>query len=107
MTRNAAGKRELQEQFSQAGLVQADLRVDLAVGAFEVSIRHHRRPAVSGAGYIDHVEVVLVDDPIEVRVDEILSRCRAPVSKQHAFDVAWNERALEQRIVEQEDLAYR
>ena len=56
---NAAGKRELREQPLQAGFVLADVGVDLAVGALQVGVGNQRRPAVPGAGDVDHVQVVL------------------------------------------------
>src|ERR1022692_1277811 len=107
MTRNSAGKRELGKQTFQSGLVLTDVRVDFAVGAFQIGAADHRRTAVPGTGYVDHVEIVLVDDPVQMRVDEILARCRAPVSEQHALDVPGRQRLLEQRIVAKIDLPHR
>ena len=60
VARNAAGKRELLEQDLEPGLVARDGRVDLAVGAFEIRVRDERRPAMTRARDVDHVEVVLV-----------------------------------------------
>src|ERR1017187_10270434 len=40
MAGNAAGKRKLEKQFSQPGLILADIRVDLAVCAFEIGVAH-------------------------------------------------------------------
>src|SRR6185437_16317930 len=45
--RDAAGKRELTEQRAEAVLAGADMRVDLAVGAFEVGVGHEPWPAVT------------------------------------------------------------
>ena len=55
---NAAGERELGEEPLQARLVLADVGVDLAVRPFEVSVGNQRRPAVPGAGDVEHVQVV-------------------------------------------------
>ncbi len=104
VTGNAAGKRELDKKFSQPCFILADVGINLAVGPFEVSISHDRRTAVPRTGHVDHVEVVLLDDAVEVRVDEILPRRRAPMSEQHVLHVAERERALEQRIVVKIDL---
>ena len=84
---DAAGKRELQEQLLQAGFILADVRIDLAVTAFEIGVGDHRGAAVAWAGNEDHVEVVFDDDPIEMRVDEVLTGRGAPVSEQHALHV--------------------
>ena len=105
VARDAAGKRELPKQLLQAGFVAADLGVDLAVAAFQVGVAHHRRAAMAGARDIDHVQIAGLDDAVEVRIDEVLARCRAPMPQQHGFDVGQAQRALEQRVVPQEDLA--
>ena len=104
---NPAGERELQEELSQPGLVLADVGVDLAVGAFEVRVAHDGRAAVSGAGDVDHVQVVLLDDPVEMDVDEVLAGRRAPVAQQHVLHVRERQRPLQQRIVVEINLADR
>ena len=76
MAGNTAGKRKLQEQLLQPGFILADVGVDFAVRAFKVSVAHHRRPAVSGAGDVEHIEVVLLDNAVQMHVNEVLSgRC--------------------------------
>src|SRR5205085_9927806 len=57
MARNSTREGELREQSPQAGFVPADLRIDLAVSAFEVGVAHDRGTAVPRAGDKDHVEV--------------------------------------------------
>ena len=104
---NAAGKRELQEELLQPGLILADVGIDLAVRAFEIGVAHDRRAAVPGAGDVDHVEVVLLDDPVQVHVDEVLPGRRAPVSEQHVLHIRERQRPLQQRIVVEIDLADR
>ena len=59
MAGNPAGKRELFEQLFQPGFVLADVRINLTVGAFEVSIAHQRRAAVPGTGDVEHIQVIL------------------------------------------------
>src|SRR5271163_329952 len=66
MAGNSAGKRKLLEQLFQPGFVLADVRIDLTVGAFEVSVAYERRPAVTGTGDIEHIEVVLLDDSVKM-----------------------------------------
>ena len=51
--------------------VARNVGIDLAVGALEIGVRDEAGPAMSRAGHVDHVEVVLVDDSVEVDVDEI------------------------------------
>ena len=104
VARDPARERELAEQPVQALPVLPDVRVELAVGALEVGVRHDRGTAVAGAGDEDRVEVPLLDHPVGVRVDEVQTRGRAPVPEQAGLDVRRGERHLEQRVVEQVDL---
>ena len=104
---NSAGKRKLQEELPQPGLVLADVGIDLAVSALQIGVPHDRRTAVPGAGDVNHVEIVFLDDPVQVRVDEILPGGRAPVAQQHVLDVGERQRPLQQRIVVEINLADR
>ena len=107
VTGNAARKRELLEKPAQPVEVFRHVRVVLAVRAFEICVRHQRGSAVSRPGDVDHVEVVLVDDAVEVRVDEIQPGRRAPVAEQARLDVLDRQLLREQRVVEQIDLSHR
>src|SRR5208282_580755 len=69
---NPSGKRKLNEELPQPGLILANVWINLAVSAFEVSVAHDDRAAVPGAGDVNHVEVVFLDDPVQVRVNEVL-----------------------------------
>src|SRR6478672_3735561 len=83
------------------------VRIDLAVGRFEVSVRDQAGTTMPGAGDVDHVEVVLLDDPVQVHIDEIQTWRRSPVAEEPWFNVLLCERLLEQRIVVEIDLADR
>ena len=52
-------------------------------------------------------EVIFLDDPVQMDVDEILPGRRAPVSQQHVLDVRERQRPLQQRIVVEINLADR
>src|SRR5689334_18129085 len=79
MAWNAAGKRELSEQALHPLLVGGDVRINLAVSALEVGVCDQTRPAMARAGNVDHVEVMLLDDPVEVDVNEIQAGRRPPM----------------------------
>ncbi len=87
VARDAAGEGELLEQLLHALLVLGDVRVDLAVGPFELGVGHDARPAMAGADDVDHVQVAFFDDPVQVDIDEVQSRRRAPVAEQPRLDV--------------------
>ena len=107
MAGDAAGKRELLEQPLHAGLVLGDLGVVLAVGALQVDVRHHGRPAVAGPADVHHIQVPGFDDPVEMHVDEVEAGASAPVSEQSGLDVLPGERTAQQGIVSQVDLPHR
>jgi hypothetical protein len=60
-----------------------------------------------GPGDVDHVEVALLDHPVQVNVDEVQARRRSPVAEQPGLDVFLCERLLKQRVVIEIDLADR
>ena len=55
-------------------------------------------PAVAGAGDVDDVQIVLLDQPIEMNIDEIQPGRRAPVAEQARLDVFDFQRLVQQRI---------
>src|SRR5271165_4402518 len=63
MTRNPSWEGELREQPAQSRLVLTYIRVHLAVRALEVGAADHRRPAMTGSRHVDHIQVILFDDP--------------------------------------------
>ena len=87
MTGYVVGKGELPEQLLESGFVTADLGINLAVRALEVSVADHRRATVARARHIHHVQVVGLDDAVQVRVDEILAGHCAPVPEQHGLHI--------------------
>ena len=107
MAGDAARKGELLEQPLHPGLVLADVRVDLAVAALEIGVADQRRPAVAGAGNIEHVEVVFLDDPVQMHIDEVLAGRRAPVADHQGLDMGERQRLAQQWVVVQVDLSDR
>src|SRR5579883_1821272 len=89
---DAARGRELAEQAPQAGRVHGDLGIDLRVRAFQIHVGYDGRAAVPGPGEEDHVHIVLGDQPVQVRVDEIEAGGRPPVPEQSGLDVLGAER---------------
>ena len=105
MARNPAGKRELSEEPLHALHVPRDVRIDFAVRAFEICVGDQSRSPMPGTSDVDHVEIVFLDQPIEVRVDEVEAWRGAPVPQKTWLDVLLLERLAQQGIVEQVDLA--
>ncbi len=87
MARNAAGKRELFEQPLHPFLVLRNLRINFAVGALKISIRHQARPAVAGTGDVNDIQILLANDAVKMHVNEVQPGRRAPMSQQAGLDV--------------------
>ena len=103
MAADPAGEGELLEQAAHAVGILGDLAVDLRVRAFQVDIRDQRRRAMSGTGKKDDVEIVFLDQPVEMDVDQAHARIGAPMAQQPAFDMLGLERLAQQRIIAQVD----
>jgi hypothetical protein len=90
---------ELLKEALQPRYVFTLVRVHLGVSALEVSLRQDRRCSMTGAGDINRVKVVVVDQPVEVNVGEALSGVRAPVAKQPRLNVLELQRLSKQGVV--------
>jgi hypothetical protein len=103
----ATRKGELSKQTSQALLIPTDMRVGLAIRALQVGVGHKSRTAVSRTCHVDRVEVVLLDHPVHVEIDEVEAGRGAPVAEEPRLDVLEAQRLAQERIGEQIDLADR
>ena len=107
VARNPAWEGELLEQLPHPFLVLRDIGVNLAVGAFQIAIGHNAGTAMAGADDIHHVQIALHNDAVQVDIDEIQARRRAPVSKQSRLDVLFLQRLLKERIIQKVNLPHR
>src|SRR5699024_10463993 len=105
MARYPAGGRELPEELAHAAGVRRHIRVDLGVGPLQVDGGDQRRTAVPRTGQVDHLGLALADEPVEMDIDEAESWRGAPVPEQARLDVVRLQRAFEQRVLLQVDLA--
>src|SRR5271166_2314259 len=105
MAGNSARKRELLKQLLKPGFVLSDVRINFTPSAFKINIAHERRATVAGTGDVEHVQVIFLDNPVQMHIDEILARRRAPVSDHQWLYVRQFQRLLEQRIVIEIDLS--
>ena len=60
---------------------------------------------MSGSANEDHVQIIASDDPIEMCIDEVQARCRAPVAEEPRLHMLKFQRLSQQRILEEIDLA--
>ena len=102
---NAAGEGELPEELFHALGVLADVRVDLAVGAVQIVLGHHGVAPVTGAGDVDHIQVIFHNGPVKVGVDKVLAGTGAPVAHDGALEVFGAQGLPQQGVVQQVELA--
>jgi hypothetical protein len=55
-------------------------------------------------GDIDHVQILTMDHPVKMDVDEIQAGCRSPMSEETGLDMLKRERFFEKGIVVKVDL---
>ena len=67
MTADVTRKRKLLEESPHPFRVLALVRINLGVGPFEIGRREHAGGTVTRSGDEDHVEVLLDDQPVEMR----------------------------------------
>ena len=104
---NAAGKRELLEQQFHTGFVLRDIGVDVAPGAFQIDIAHDRSPAVAGSRDVKHVQIVFLDDPVQMHIDEILAGHGTPMPYDQRLHMRQLQRFAKKRVVVEVDLSHR
>ena len=95
VARDAAGEGELFEQFLHPRFVLRDVRINLAVGALEISLRHQPRPAVTWAGDVEHAQIAFANEAVEMNIDEVQTGRCAPMAEQSRFDVGRAQSPLE------------
>src|SRR4030095_9812252 len=98
MAGDSPWKGELFEQPSHALFILLNVWIKLRVGSLQIGVRHHTWPAVSGAANVDHVQVILVNQPVEVNIYEIESGSRSKMPQQTGLDVFEFKRLAQQRI---------
>jgi hypothetical protein len=62
---------------------------------------------MAGAGDVDHVQIVPLDQAIQVDINEVQTRRRSPMTQKARLNVLLRQRFLEQRIVVEIDLSDR
>jgi len=81
MARHTARERELREEPRHPARVERHMRVHLGVGLLEPRVRDRGGTPVAGTEDVDHVEIVLPDDPVQMRGDEVQSGRRSPMTE--------------------------
>src|SRR5262245_21427267 len=83
---DAAGEGELLEETPQPFLILTLVRIDLRINALQVNRAKHAGSAVTGTRHEDHVEIVTLDDPVQMCVNEREGRAGSPMPE-HTISV--------------------
>ena len=84
---DSAWEGELFEHFLHTFLILADVRINFAVGTFQIGIGNHEVSAMSRTGKQDHIKVITFDDTVAVCINEVLSRYSSPVTNNFFLDL--------------------
>ena len=95
---DSSGKRELPEELEQASFVATLVGIDLGVVAFEIAIGKRGGRAMTGAGDVDDIQVVFLDEPVQMNPNQRLAGIGSPMTKKPILDVLWLQRFAKQRI---------
>src|SRR5271156_725636 len=107
VTGNSVRPGELPKEPSQAIPIAFDRRITFGVRPFEIAVRHQPRTTVTGADDINHIQIVLFDQSVQVDINEVETGGGTPVAQQTRLDVLELERGFEQGIVLQINLPNR
>ncbi len=102
---DASGEGKLPKETFYTFFIRRNIRVDLAVRPFQISIGDKTRAAVAGTGDVDRVEVVFLDGPVHMDVDKVQAGRGSPVAEQARLDVLQLKRLLQERVIEKVDLS--
>ena len=102
---NSVGPGKLAKQPLQPVAAAFDRRIVLGVRTFQIAVRHDAGAAVARADDVDHVQIVVFDQPVKMDVEEIQSCRRSPMPQQPGLDMFELEGGFQQRIILQIDLA--
>src|SRR5579863_1514171 len=105
VTANTSGEGELFEKLPQAFDILALFRIDLRIGSLKIGGTEDTRSPMAGSGQKDHVEIIFLDQPVQVDVNERQSWARSPVPEKAILDLLRMQRLGEQGIVLQVDHA--
>src|SRR5262245_49081341 len=89
---DAARKGELFEEVQQSVFILAFIRVDFRISAFQVYGADDTRGAMSGSRHKNHVKIMFLYDPVQVRIDERQGGARSPMAEQAVLDMLRLER---------------
>src|SRR5258708_35362998 len=98
MAGDTSRRRELAKEAVYPLFILRDLGIDLAIRPLQIDIGQERWTAVARSRQIDRLDLVILDQPVEVQINETQTGRRAPVTQQAGLDVGWLQRPFGPRI---------
>ena len=89
MAWDSAREAELLEKTLHSLLILCDVGVDLLIAAIKPVLGNHGVSAVPRAGEVNHVQILLFDDPVQVCINEVLAWACSPVAYYFLLDMFW------------------
>ena len=71
VTGNAPRERKLLEELFHPFSILGDVGIHLAVGTLQIGIGHQTWTAMPGTGIIHHIEIMLLNEPIQLNVEKV------------------------------------
>src|SRR5579885_3679279 len=99
MAWHSARRRELAKETAHAFHILRDLRVDLCVCPFKRDMREDCRTSMTWPREVDHIDIVILDKPVQVDIDEAQAGRCAPVSEQAGLDMFGAQWFSQQRVI--------
>ncbi len=95
---DSARKGKLLEELEHARFIAALVRINFGIVTLEITVGERGRRAVTGAGDVNDIKIVLLDEPVEMNPNQGLAGIGTPVAKQPILDVLRLERLAQQGI---------
>src|SRR5436305_14432062 len=99
MAANPARERKLAEELTQAVGVQALVGINLRIRPLQICGAKNTGCAMPRTGEINHIEIVFLDQPVQMDIDEREDGAGSSTSKQTVLDVLGWERFYKKRIL--------
>src|SRR5262249_12946176 len=87
-----AGKGKLLKERAQPLFVFTLVGVDFGVASFQIHGTNHAWSSMPRPGKIDHVQIILLDEPVQVDVNERQPWTRSKMPQKPVLDVLWLQR---------------
>ena len=104
---HAAWEGELLEHLLHTLFILADVRVHFAVCSLQICVGDLEIAAMTGTGYVDHIQIVSFDHTVTGCPDKVLPRNGSPVAYNFLLNMFHGQWCTHKRVVQQIQLSGR